>query len=268
MAPGSVLITGASSGIGRALALACAAPGAILHLGGRDAARLHETEAACTARGAVVRSLLVDVTDREAMRRWIDGAGNLDLVLACAGVSGGPRPAVPGRAAREDPDQVRQILAINVDGVVNTVLPAVAVMERQDRSDAGVRGRIVAIASIAGLISSPSAPTYGASKAAVDRWIVATGANLAPDGILLSSVVCGFVRSRMTERNAFRMPGLMDADQAAALILRGAAAGQRRIVFPWWMAAAARIADLLPLRLTQAVLARQPAKGTGEPGTA
>jgi NAD(P)-dependent dehydrogenase (short-subunit alcohol dehydrogenase family) len=197
------------------------------------------------------------------MQNWIEAAGPLDLVLACAGISGGPNAATADRGAQEDPHQIRQILAVNLDGVLNTVLPAIATMERQPREpDGGTRGRIAAIASVAASVSSPKAPTYCASKAAVDRWMVATGANLAPAGILMSSVCCGFVRSRMTARNDFPMPGLMDADRAAALILRGIAGGRRRIVFPWWMQAGARMMDLLPLRLTEAMLARQPGKNT------
>lgn len=258
--PSAVLVTGASSGIGRALAIACAGPGVTLHLGGRDADRLAKTQNDCAARGAAVVTGAVDVVDRAAMQDWVEQAGTLDLVLACAGISGGPRPAVPGCAAQEDASQIRRILSVNLDGVLNTVLPAVSVMQRQPRTADGRRGRIAAIASVAGLVSSPASPTYCASKAAVDRWLIATGANLAPEGILLSSVVCGFVRSAMTARNEFAMPGLMDADRAAGLILRGLDAGRRRIVFPWWMAAGARLADLLPMRLTEAVLARQPAK--------
>lgn len=258
----TVLVTGATSGIGQAVAVACAGPGRTLHLSGRDTGRLGEVEAACRARGAVVHGRVLEVTDRGAMQDWIGGAGRLDLVMACAGVSGGPRPATRERAAQEDPEQIRRILATNLDGVVNTVLPAVSLMERQARAD-GVRGRIAAIASIAGFVSFASSPSYCASKAAVDRWMVATGANLKPQGILLSSVCCGFVRSRMTAANDFPMPGLMDADQAARLILRGVAAGRRRIVFPWWMAAGARLVDLLPLAISEAIVARQPAKAAG-----
>ncbi len=258
-----VLVTGASSGIGQALALGCAAEGRVLHLSGRDAARLADTEAACIARGAAVQGRVLDVTDRAAMERWIREIGPLDLVLACAGVSGGPHPATAGLPAQEDPEQVRRILATNLDGVLNTVLPAVAAMQRQPRGPDGTRGRIAAIASVAGFVSFPTAPSYCASKAAVDRWMIATGANLHPAGILLSSVACGFVRSRMTAANDFPMPGLMDADRAARLILDGIERGRRRIVFPWWMAAGARLMDLLPLRLAEAILARQPPKAAG-----
>lgn len=255
----AVLITGASSGIGRAVALACAAPGRVLHLGGRDAARLEEVAAACRARGATAATRIVDVTDGAAMADWIEGAGRLDLVLASAGVSGG-LSGTEGGSLAESADQVRRILAINVEGVINTVLPAASSMRRQVPDGHGVRGRIAAIASIAGFVSLPATPTYCASKAAVDRWLVGTGGNLREDGILLSSVACGFVRSPMTARNDFPMPGLMEADEAARRILAGLAAGRPRITFPWWLAAATRAVDLLPIPLTRPILMRNRSK--------
>src|SRR5580692_3563444 len=85
----SVLITGASSGIGRALAEACAAPGVTLHLSGRDAARLAEAASACRARGAEALPTVLDITDATAMAAWIGAAGRLDLVIANAGISAG-----------------------------------------------------------------------------------------------------------------------------------------------------------------------------------
>src|SRR5690348_5971310 len=97
-----VLITGASSGIGRALAIACAADGVVLHLGGRDAARLAETEAACRARGAEVHFRALDVTDVAAMAEWIATLRRLDLVIANAGISGGT-----GRTQAETAAQTR-----------------------------------------------------------------------------------------------------------------------------------------------------------------
>lgn len=255
----STLVTGASSGIGRALALACAAPGRTLHLSGRDSARLADTEAACRGRGATVRTRTLDVTDRAAMQDWIGEAGPLDLVLACAGLSGGTRRGETGCARQEDAEQIRRIFAVNLDGVVNTVLPAIASMQTQPLQD-GVRGRIAAIASVAAAVASPSAPAYGASKAAVDRWLVSNGGAFAGAGIQLSSVCCGFVRTRMTESNRFPMPGIMEADRAATLILRGVAAGRRRVVFPWWLYAGARAMDLLPVSVVEALMSRQPGK--------
>ncbi|MCQ8241995.1 SDR family NAD(P)-dependent oxidoreductase [Rhizosaccharibacter radicis] len=267
-----VLVTGASSGIGEALALALAGPGRVLHLAGRHAGRLDGVADACAARGAIAQARVIDVGDEDAMAAWIGGAGPLDLVLACAGISGGTAASAspggssaggqPGPApiGTEPSEQVGRIMRVNLAGVINTVLPAIAVMRDQPRAEHGWRGRIAAISSVAAFVSSPTAPSYCASKAAVDRWMVGSAAGWRPHGIVLSSVCCGFVRSRMTEANDFRMPGLMDADRAAQLILRGVARNQRRIVFPGWMGMASRMLDLLPPRWSEAILQRQGGK--------
>jgi NAD(P)-dependent dehydrogenase (short-subunit alcohol dehydrogenase family) len=251
----SVLITGASSGIGAALAHELAAPGVTLHLSGREAGRLAAVAAACRARGAIAQDAVLDVTDAAAMAAWIAGCGRLDLVVANAGISAGA-----GEKAPESPAQTRAIFATNLDGVLNTVLPALDVMRGQPAGADAVRGRIAVIASIAAFVAGAAAPAYCASKAAVDTWTVATALGLRRDGIMLTSVCPGYIRTAMTARNRFPMPGLMNADRAARIILRGVAAGRIRVVFPWYMGLAARIGGLVPPRLVGAVMARLPAK--------
>ena len=172
-----IAITGASGGLGRALAIAYAHPGATLHLTGRDAARLAEAAAACRKRGATVFETLADVTDRAAMEAWIAQAGSLDLVIANAGISTGP-----GAANAESPAAIRAVLATNIDGALNTALPAIATMTKQPLGPNGIRGRIAFIGSIAGLIALPTSPTYSAAKAALDFWVSATAPNLARQG--------------------------------------------------------------------------------------
>lgn len=245
----SVLITGASSGLGRALALACAHPGTVLHCSGRDAVRLDAVAAAARARGAAVRTALLDVRDADAMAAWIAGAGRLDLVVANAGVSAGTGGGEP-----ESPAQARLLVETNLLGVLNTVQPALAAMRAQPAGADGVRGRIAVIASIAAFVPAPGAPTYCAAKAAADAWTVATAAAAARAGVALTSVCPGYIRTPMTAGNRFPMPGLMDAERAAAIILRAVARGRRRVVFPWWLGLAARLVGLLPPRLSAALL--------------
>ena len=251
----AVLITGASSGLGRALALACARPGAVLHLSGRDPARLDAVAAEARARGAEAHPRVVDVADADAMAAWIGGAGRLDLVVANAGLSAGP-----GTGGVERPDQVRRIFAVNLGGVLNTALPALAAMRAQPAGLDGVRGRIAAVASFAAFAPAPGAPSYCASKAAVDAWMVATAATARPLGVLMTSACPGYVRTAMTAGNRFPMPGLMEADRAAAIILRGVAAGRRRVAFPGWMAALARLTGALPPAWSAALLSRTSGK--------
>jgi NAD(P)-dependent dehydrogenase (short-subunit alcohol dehydrogenase family) len=254
----SILITGASSGIGEALAHALATPGATLHLSGRDQTRLAMVATACRARGATVEPVLLNVCDATAMAVWVKGTGKLDLVVANAGISAGT-----GEAGIEHPGQTRAIFATNVDGVFNTVLPAIELMSAQRPGVDGVRGRIAVIASIAALIATFAAPAYGASKAAVDAWAVASAPELRRNGIILTSVCPGYIRTAMTARNRFPMPGLMDAERAARIILRGIAAGRVRVTFPWWMGLAARIGDLLPPGPVGGLLAHRRLRASG-----
>jgi NAD(P)-dependent dehydrogenase (short-subunit alcohol dehydrogenase family) len=160
----------------------------------------------------------------------------------------------------ESPAQTRAIFATNLDGVLNTVLPVVESMRAQPPGPDGCRGRIVVVASIAAFVPGSSAPAYCASKAAADSWTVATALGLRREGIAMTSVCPGYIRTAMTARNRFPMPGLMDADRAARIILRAVAAGRIRIVFPWWMGFAARIGGLVPPWLIGAFMARLPAK--------
>jgi len=263
---GTCLITGASSGIGKALALSLARPGTTLHLGGRNPERLAETARLCMEHGAITHTRQLDVTNRQAMTFWLEEAGQsrLDLVLACAGITGGlPTPDAEG-SATESPHQTRAMLATNLDGALNTILPAIEIMRRQPRNPDGIRGKICAIASVAGLVAYPGTPAYCASKAALDTYMVANGAYLRRGGIHLSSVCCGFVDTPMVAQNRFPMPGLVSANTAAARILRGIARNQRRILFPTWLVLGSRFMNILPIGLAESYYTRQP---SGRPGT-
>ena len=261
----TALITGASSGIGAALATALSGPDAVLHLGGRDAPRLAAVAAACRARGATVLTCAADVRDEAAMRAWIAGAGagsRLDLVIANAGISAGPGPS-----GAEPEAQCRALFAVNLGGVLNTVWPALDRMACQAPGTDGRRGTIAAIASVAAFIPAPGAPAYAAAKAAVDTWVLGHAPAAARASIRLTSVCPGFIATPMTAANPYPMPGLMSAERAAAIILRGLARGRARIAFPWWMAALARGVGVLPAPWALALLARQAAKpGLGPQG--
>lgn len=256
----SVLITGASSGIGRALAEACAGPGVTLHLSGRDEARLADTARSCASRGAITQMRVLDVRDAEAMADWIRDAGRLDLVVANAGVSAGTGGAV------EPADQSRRIFDINVTGVLNTALPALEVMGRQVPGPDGIRGRVAVIASIAAFIAAPGAPAYCATKAAVQRWAEALDGTERGRGIRLHAVCPGYIRTPMTARNDFPMPFIMDAPEAARRTLDGIQRGRTRIAYPRPTYFVARLFGALPPSWRNAIFNRLPSKAAEPDG--
>src|ERR1700730_4164774 len=154
----TILITGASSGIGRALALAYARAGVFLSLTGRDLQRLENTASAARAQGAEVATGRLDVRDQRAMAQWItaeDTRRPFDLAIANAGITTG---LAPGQFA-EDPAAVRAIVGINLIGVFNTIEPLIAPMSARGK------GQIAFIGSIAGIRALPYAPAYCATKA-------------------------------------------------------------------------------------------------------
>jgi short-subunit dehydrogenase len=262
ISPTSVLITGASSGIGAALALAYAEPGRRLALTGRHQARLAEVAEQCRVAGATVTTREIDITDRDAMEAWIEdiaATARLDLVIANAGISGGT-----GDGHDESADQVRRIFAVNVGGVMNTVLPAIPALYRQApvvvAGSPPWRGQIAIISSLAGMRGFPGAPAYSASKAAVKAWGEGLRPALARDQIAVSVVCPGFVRTPMTANNPFPMPFLMDAEKAAAIIKRRLARNPARIAFPWPLYAMSWLAGLLPPGWIDPLLARLPEK--------
>lgn len=250
-----ILLTGASAGIGKAMALALAAPGVALHLGGRNAARLADVAAQCRSQGAVVSERVADVRDAIAIADWIAGCGPLDLVIANAGIGAGSDDGLP-----EPPEQVREVLGTNLDGALNTILPALEAMRAQTPDAQGRRGTIAAIASIAAFVPGPGAATYCAAKAALDRWMIGTSPLARKVGIHLASVCPGYVRTPLTAKNRFPMPGLMDAGPAAEIILRGLAARKLRVAFPWQVALLARLVGALPPSASTWLLSRPPGK--------
>lgn len=222
--PDHILITGASSGIGAALAIAYAAPGRRLSLGGRDVARLDEVAVLCRAAGAICEIRQTDVTDRESMTAWLvqtDSEQALDLVIANAGISAGAHKL--GNA----PDACdAEIFATNVDGVVNSVEPVLARMLARDT------GQIAIMSSLASFRAFGNAPAYCASKAAVRFYGEGLQRAHRRSAVRISVICPGFVRSPMTDANNFRMPMLMDTDVAARRIVSGLARRRSRIAFP------------------------------------
>ena len=245
--PRSILITGASSGIGAALAMAYAGPGVGLALTGRNVGRLETVVAACRQRSAHVQRAVIDIADREGMACWIDEidrAAPIDLVIANAGIGVG---IVDGFETEE---QTRTVFEVNLGGTFNTVLPLIP------KFAARRRGQIALVSSLASFRGFPGSPTYCASKAALRVWGEGLRGDLQAYGVQVSVICPGFVESRIAARNDFPMPFLMSAERAAAIIRRGLVRNRGRIAFPFPMYFAAWLLGTLPPLLTDPLLMR------------
>ncbi|HSH99664.1 MAG TPA: SDR family NAD(P)-dependent oxidoreductase [Reyranella sp.] len=242
----SIVITGASSGIGEALAVDYAAPGIALGLNGRDAQRLEAVADACRGKGATVDASPIDVTDRAALAAWLtafDDAHPVDLVVANAGIS-----IDKDNSSLDDFSLVRRTMAVNVDGVFNTVEPLVG------RMMARHRGQIAVVSSLASFFGLPYSASYNASKAAVRVWGESIRFVLKKSGIGVSVICPGFVVSRLTADAPFPMPFLMSSAQASAIIRSGLERNRPRIAFPIGTKAAVWLGCTLPGRWTARLL--------------
>ncbi len=246
--PGTIVITGASSGIGAALARAYACPGRRLCLLGRNARRLEATAAACRENGAEVVTDQVDIRNaadtRDRLQGW-DTIAPLDLVIANAGVSSGVLPD----GTPEDWQTARMTLSVNLDGTLNTVEPAVDLMRKRGR------GQIAVIGSLAAWRGLASCPAYSASKAAIEIYAQGLRGMLAPEGIAVNVVSPGYVHSPMSARVDGPKPMLLNADRAARLIRKGLSRNAASIAFPLPLAIGTRLLTLMPSGLAERILA-------------
>ncbi|MAU41950.1 MAG: short-chain dehydrogenase [Kordiimonas sp.] len=250
----TVLITGASSGLGAALARIYAASGARLFLAGRNADRLGEIYADCRRSGAeFVETKQVDVMNAADLADWIvecDQRFSLDLVIANAGVS------YSFEAEKDDlKDHFKKTFGVNVEGVFNAVTVALPLMKARGY------GQIALISSLAGYRGLPSSPAYSTSKVTVKAYGEALRGVYAPYGIYVNVVCPGFIETPMTDKNNFPMPFMMTADKAARIIKRKLEKNKGRIAFPWPMVAMIWAGfNLLPNGLVERILARSPRK--------
>ena len=259
--PKTIFITGASSGIGAALAQSYARPGITLFLIGRNQDRLANIASICEEQGADVHKVILEVKDSLACQRAIEEANKLsplDLVIANAGISGGTG------AKDETGAQAREIMEINVNGVMNTVFPAIEVMKGngQGQIDQGKigQGQIAIMSSLASFKGLPSAPAYCASKAAVRSWGEGLRGTLKKDNIKVSVITPGFVKSGITAANKFPMPFLMEGSKAAEIIIKGLKQNKARISFPKPMYLAVLLFSALPLYLSEFISNKLPNK--------
>ncbi len=245
-----VFITGASSGIGESLVRLYASQGAQLALVARRADWLEKVAASITPRPEVY---VCDVRDASALKHaahdFISKHGVPDIVIANAGVSRGTLTEI-----ENDLDAFQEMFDINVMGMVNTFHPFVGPMK------ANASGTLVGIASVAGFRGIPGSGAYSASKAATIRYCESLRVELRNNGVSVVTICPGYIRTPMTVVNKFKMPFLIDADDAAIRFARAIARKTSFAVIPWTMGIAARVLRILPNWLYDRVFQRMPRK--------
>lgn len=250
-----LFLTGASSGLGEALARHYASSGAVLGLAARRAGHL-ETLARSLPGTCVAYPL--DVADTAALasaaRDFIARFGAPDLVIANAGISVGTSGEDAADAAK-----LERVLQVNVVGLAATLAAFAPAMR------ASGRGTLVGIASVAGFRGLPGAGAYSASKAAAITWLESLRIELSGSGVSVVTVCPGYIATPMTQVNRYRMPFLLDADEAARRIARAIAAKRRVAVIPWQMALASLALRAMPGWLFERLSARAPRKSRNIP---
>ena len=250
-----VFITGASSGIGEALAVYYAGQGARLGLAGRRS----EALAALDERlGGGHARYALDVADAQALHAaaadFIARFGAPDIVIASAGVSAGTLSEY-----EEDLAVFRRVMDTNVYGMAATFAPFIPAM----KDAGGPQRRLVGIASVAGIRGLPGAEAYSASKAAAITYLESLRLEMRPHGIPVVTIAPGYIATPMTDVNPYRMPFLIPAAEAAARFARAIGKGSSYTVIPWQMGVVAKVLRLLPNWLYDRLFTGAPRKPRG-----
>ena len=244
----TIVITGASSGMGKDLAVLLASYGANVALTARRQALLEDVEAECKAAGGQAASFACDVTDVDAMlvmrdavlERW----GFADVVIANAGVGG----LNPGDNFSLEVH--RKVVEINCIGLANTLIPFVpSMLERKT-------GHLVGISSLAAFRGLPNAGSYSSSKAAQMVFLESLRVDLRKHGVAVSCIHPGFVESPMTDHHEFRMPFMVPTRKSSLLIAKAIMAGKASYLYPWPMRVITAVNRNLPRFLYDTLVPR------------
>ena len=255
----SVFITGASSGLGRGLALHYANAGATVFAAARRREQLDALAAEVKGAGKIV-PVSLDVLDLEAQVAALRSAeaqsgGHLDLVIANAGIG------APTHALTLDWRKVKSILDVNVTAATTTIAAALPTMVARNA------GTVVGVSSLAAFRGLPGSAAYSASKAALSTFLESLRVDLAGTGVRALCIYPGFVKTELTAKNkrGTPMPFLMELDAAVKVMSRGIARGEARIVFPLPLVAATKLAAALPNGLYRALAGMTPKPKKREP---
>lgn len=247
----NIIITGASSGLGKEMALKFAKNKANLLLIARNKARLDEVVILATKYDTKVISKICDVFEKDKLKQIILDFNDdypVDLIIANAGVSAGTSQG------SESLEQFHNILNINIYGVINTIHPLITKFKNKKS------GQIALISSMAALHALPSAPAYSCSKICVKYYGDALRAELKKYNIKVNVIFPGYIKTAMTEKNNFPMPLLMNCDKAANKIIRGLEKNKPYIIFPRIMYFLIKLLNVMPLNLQDKIFANLPKK--------
>lgn len=243
--PASILITGATGGIGKALARVYAAPATTLILHGRDAAKVDALKSECEQLGATVIPLIVDLTDIDALIAALADVSvhtPVDLVIVNAGIT----HAIG--AEGEAWEDIERVLNINLRAALATISAVLPHMRRRGR------GQVALISSLSAYFGLPVTPAYCASKAALKAYGESLRGWLAPQGIAVNVLLPGFVETAMSEQFPTSKPFMLSPEEAAQRIKRGLARNQARISFPLPLAFGMWLLSVLPAAWSQWIL--------------
>jgi short-subunit dehydrogenase len=244
-----VFITGASSGIGEAIAFELAQRGAVLGLVARRENELGSLAERCEAEGGVARYHPCDVTDATAVRNAADELrqefGKIDVMVANAGIGGNNAET---RALQ--PEAVKKVIDINLLGAANAVYAVLPEMlERR-------RGQIVGISSLAGVRGLPGSAAYSASKAGMTAFFESVRLDTAHKGVSVTIIQPGFIRTPLTSARAAKMPFLMELEDAIPYFIQAIEKKKKFAVFPWQLATLVRAGKLMPAWMYDRVAGR------------
>ena len=252
--PLKIIITGASSGLGKALAKHYASLGAILGLIARNKTSLESLVNELPDTVSVFYD--IDVRDAESMQSaasdFIQRYGCPDIVIANAGISQGTLTEYA-----EDSKIFDSILATNVTGIVNTFQPFITVMRAQGK------GNLVGISSVASCRGLPGSSAYSASKAAANSYLESLRVEMFKSGVSVITICPGYIITPMTANNPFQMPFIMTAETAAKKIVHIINHKKIFSVIPWQMGIVARILRLLPNFVYDRLFSIMPRKPRG-----
>lgn len=244
-----ILLTGASSGIGEGLAVALAKRGAVIGLLARRQELLDKIAEQCEKAGGTARVFACDVTDEDAVETAAVELraefGHIDMLIANAGIGGN------NKETRElDPLAVKKVLEVNLLGAVNAVHAVLPEMLKRGK------GQLVAISSLAGFRGLPKSAAYSASKAGMTAFFESVRLDVKHQGIDVTIIQPGFIKTPLTAGRESNMPFLMELDDAIPLFIKAIEKKKKFAAFPWQLATIVRAGRFFPAWLYDRVAGR------------